>query len=42
MKLGRVVRVLYDDSRKEIFSADKENRKVVISIFYKADKDVFF
>lgn len=42
MKLGRVVRVLYDDSRKEIFSADKENRKVVISIFYQADKDVFF
>ncbi|MBW9155184.1 alpha/beta hydrolase family protein [Clostridium tagluense] len=38
MKIGRVVRVLTDNSRKEYFSVNNEERKVAISIFYEADQ----
>ncbi|WBW96405.1 alpha/beta hydrolase family protein [Oceanirhabdus sp. W0125-5] len=37
MIIGRTVRVLEDTNRKEIFSKNHENRKIVVSIFYPAD-----
>ena len=39
MKIGRVVRILEDTSRKDIFSKIDENRKVIISIFYPMDEN---
>lgn len=39
MKVGRIVRVLSDNGRKESFLSNEENRKIVISIFYQADQE---
>lgn len=38
MKIGRVVRVVKDDSRNEIFNCTNENRTLIMSIFYLADE----
>lgn len=38
MKIGRVVRVVKDNSRKEIFNCTNENRTLIMSIFYLADE----
>jgi hypothetical protein len=37
MKIGRVVRLLTDEKRKEFLKATDEKRKIIISIFYPAD-----
>ena len=39
MRIGRVVRIVEDTSRKEIFGKTDENRKVIISIFYPVDEN---
>ncbi len=38
MKIGRVVRVVKDNSRNEIFNCTNENRTLIMSIFYLADE----
>jgi hypothetical protein len=39
MKIGRVVRLLTDNNRKELFSGVDEQRKIIISIFYPAGEN---
>ena len=39
MRIGRIVRVLDDLNRDEIFSCNNEKRKLIISIFYPVDND---
>lgn len=38
MKIGRVVRVVKDNSRNEIFNCTNEKRTLIMSIFYPADE----
>ncbi|WP_035287910.1 hypothetical protein [Clostridium sp. KNHs214] len=37
-KIGRVLRVVKDNSRDEIFSCSKEKRTIIMSIFYPAEE----
>lgn len=39
MRAGRVVRVLVDKDRKEIFNSNNEKRNLIMSIFYPVDDD---
>ena len=39
MRSGRIVRVLTDPNRKEIFNCNNENRKLIISVFYPVAND---
>lgn len=39
MKVGRVVRLLTDNKRKELLNGSDEKRKIMISIFYPTDED---
>jgi hypothetical protein len=39
LKIGRIVRLLTDNNRKELFSGIDEQRKIIISIFYPARED---
>ena len=38
MKIGRVLRVVKDNSREEIFNCSKEKRTIIMSIFYPAEE----
>lgn len=39
MKIGRTVRLLTDNKRKELLNDADEKRKIIISIFYKIDEN---
>lgn len=39
MRTGRIVRVLADENRSEIFSCSDQKRSVIISVFYPVDND---
>jgi hypothetical protein len=39
VKVGRAVRLLTDNSRKELLNDSDENRKIIISIFYPSDEE---
>ena len=39
MRTGRIVRVLADENRSEIFSCSNQKRNVIVSIFYPVDND---
>lgn len=40
MKVGRVVKLLTDNKRKELLNDTNEKRKIIISIFYPADENL--
>ncbi|MFL0269330.1 alpha/beta hydrolase family protein [Candidatus Clostridium radicumherbarum] len=40
MKIGRTVRLLTDNKRKELLNDADEKRKIIISIFYKIDENL--